>query len=66
MYQDKTLVCKDCGAEFVFTAATQRRMQANPREKCTLQSAQTAEKKLRFLSSPQATDLFTAANAMRQ
>lgn len=23
MYQDKTLVCKDCGAEFVFTAGEQ-------------------------------------------
>ncbi len=24
MYQDKTLVCKDCGAEFVFTAGEQQ------------------------------------------
>ena len=23
-YQDKTLVCKDCGAEFVFTAGEQQ------------------------------------------
>ncbi|MCH5199315.1 MAG: zinc-ribbon domain containing protein [Oscillospiraceae bacterium] len=23
MYEDKTLVCKDCGAEFVFTAGEQ-------------------------------------------
>ena len=23
MYQDKTLKCKDCGAEFVFTASEQ-------------------------------------------
>ena len=23
MYQDKTLVCKDCGKEFVFTAGEQ-------------------------------------------
>ena len=23
MYQDKTLVCRDCGAEFVFTAGEQ-------------------------------------------
>jgi len=23
MYQDKTLICKDCGAEFVFTAGEQ-------------------------------------------
>ena len=23
MYQDKTLTCKDCGAEFVFTAGEQ-------------------------------------------
>ena len=23
MYQDKTLVCKDCGSEFVFTAGEQ-------------------------------------------
>ena len=23
MFQDKTLVCKDCGAEFVFTAGEQ-------------------------------------------
>ena len=23
MYQDKTLVCKECGAEFVFTAGEQ-------------------------------------------
>ena len=25
MYQDKTLVCKDCGAEFVFTAGEPQR-----------------------------------------
>ena len=24
MYEDKTLVCKDCGAEFVFTAGEQQ------------------------------------------
>ena len=24
MYQDKTLICKDCGAEFVFTAGEQQ------------------------------------------
>lgn len=23
MYQDKTLICKECGAEFVFTAGEQ-------------------------------------------
>ena len=23
MYQDKTLICKDCGAEFIFTAGEQ-------------------------------------------
>ncbi|MBQ8338677.1 MAG: zinc-ribbon domain containing protein, partial [Oscillospiraceae bacterium] len=23
MYEDKTLVCKECGAEFVFTAGEQ-------------------------------------------
>ena len=23
MYEDKTLVCKDCGAEFIFTAGEQ-------------------------------------------
>ena len=23
MYEDKTLICKDCGAEFVFTAGEQ-------------------------------------------
>ena len=77
MYQDKTLVCKDCGAEFVFTAgeqefyaartaAMQERTQASPREKCTQQSAQSAAKKQRFPLSPQATSLFIAANATQQ
>ena len=37
MYEDKTLVCKDCGAEFVFTAGEQefyaeKGFQNEPRE----------------------------------
>ena len=27
MYEDKTLVCKECGKEFVFTAGEQLRLQ---------------------------------------
>ena len=73
MYQDKTLVCKDCGAEFVFTAGEQefyaeKGFQNEP-QRCKAcrdarPHAQDAEKKQRFLSSPATTDLFIAATAM--
>ena len=54
MYEDKTLVCKDCGAEFVFTAGEQE-----------FYAAQNAESPLRFPSSPERIAPYTAANALQ-
>ena len=85
MYEDKELVCKDCGKTFVFTAGEQefyaeKGFQNEP-QRCknaeTLRKTQAkalvnfspllallAVLKLKFPSSPEKTDLFTAANAM--
>ena len=53
MYEDKTLVCKDCGAEFVFTAGEQE-----------FYFAQNAENLPRFLLSLRRTGPYTAASAL--
>ena len=85
MYEDKTLVCKDCGEEFVFTAGEQefyaekgfqnepqrckacrakRKNAAKPQREYFTAPVRSAEKKQEFLSSPQETDLYFAANAL--
>ena len=77
MYEDKTLVCKECGQEFVFTAGEQefyaeRGFQNEPQLARTPlvapvstspQSAQLAAARPRFLSSPSPTVRSTAASA---
>ena len=73
MYEDKTLICKDCHKEFVFTAgeqefyaekgfAARRRRQA----RCMRQFAMIAAESQEFLSSPARTSLFIAALALRR
>ena len=71
MYEDKTLVCKECGAEFVFTslrdakpAATPARPAKKRTERCSPLFAQAAAKRQRFLSSQEKTALFIAASAL--
>ena len=79
MYEDKTLVCKDCGAEFVFTAGEQefyaeKGFQNEPtrcpaalpavRARCMMPSVLNAESPLRFPSSPERIGPFTAASAL--
>ena len=64
MYTDKTLVCKDCGNEFVFTAGEQefyaeKGFQNEP-TRCNAASPP------RFLSSPGKIALSTAARAMQR
>ena len=56
MYEDKTLVCKECGNEFVFTAGEQE-FYAEIQQLVLLAAA-----RLLFLSSQERTDLFTAAS----
>ena len=79
MYEDKTLVCKECGNEFVFTAGEQEfyaepsaarlaamhaRMQLVVPVSSLQLFAQHAAAKQRFPLSPSPTVLFTAANAL--
>ena len=78
MYEDKTLVCKECGKEFVFTAGEQefyaeRGFQNEPQRcKACRDARKMAAKgpreyftarKPRFLSSPRVTGPYTAASA---
>ena len=79
MYEDKTLKCKDCGEEFVFTAGEQefyaekgfqnepqrckKCRDASLQESTTLPSALSAARKQEFRLSRRTTDLYTAANA---
>ena len=77
MYTDKTLVCKECGKEFVFTAGEQEfyaekgfqnepqrcRTMPAPRERCLTLYAPTAASPARFRSVPVRTVRFTAASA---
>ena len=53
MYEDKTLVCKECGKEFVFTASS-------------LLYVQLAAERPEFLSSRSLIARFTAASASRE
>ena len=79
MYEDKTLICKECGAEFVFTAGEQefyaekgftnepQRCKAKPvvPARCSTLSAPSAESPARFRSSPEKTVRSTAAIALQ-
>ena len=81
MYEDKTLVCKDCGEEFVFTAGEQEFFAekgfVNEPQRC--KACRDAKKNAgrskemfiatcasRFLSSPVMTDLFIAVNVLQR
>ena len=80
MYEDKTLICKDCHKEFVFTAGEQEfyaekgfvnsaaRLAARRRRqaRCTRQFAMIAAESQEFLSSPARASLFIAALALRR
>ena len=76
MYEDKTLICKDCHKEFVFTAGEQEfyaekgflRLAARRRRqaRCMRQFAMIAAESQEFLSSPARTSLFIAALALRR
>ena len=75
MYEDKTLVCKECGQEFVFTAGEQefyasrgfenepQRCKAAP-VRCSRLRALRAAKKPASPSSPAKTALCIAASAL--
>ncbi len=79
MYEDKTLVCRNCGAEFTFTAGEQEfyaekgfenepKMCKDCRRKKKASSitqlyAHPAAKRQRFPSSPMMTVRFTVASA---
>ena len=81
MYEDKTLVCKDCGNEFVFTAGEQEfyasRSAARPAvtpartpavapARCSPLCVPPAVRKPACPSSPAKTVLCTAATALRR
>ena len=81
MYEDKTLVCKECGNEFVFTAgeqefyaergfarpaATPASRTREPTVRCSPPFAPTAAKRRRFPSVPVRTVLFIAASALQR
>ena len=56
MYEDKTLICKECGKEFVFTAG----------DRCTQQLVHAVAARQRFLSSPKMIVLFIVASALQR
>ena len=60
MYEDKTLVCKECGQEFVFTAGEQEFYASRGFENEPLRAA----KKPASPSSPAKTALCIAASAL--
>ena len=71
MYEDKTLVCKDCGNEFVFTAGEQEfyaekvvTRESMPFVNNTTLFALLAARNVKFRSSQQATALFIAVSAL--
>ena len=76
MYEDKTLICKDCHKEFVFTAGEQEfyaeKGFVNEPQRCKAcrqakrQFAMIAAESQEFLSSPARTSLFIAALALRR
>ena len=61
MYEDKTLVCKDCGKEFVWTAGEQEFYVVSAR--CSTPFAQAAARPARCPSSRAKTVRSTAASA---
>ena len=65
MYEDKTLVCKECGKEFVFTATLARMLPAVPGSSSLLY-VQLAAERPEFLSSRSLIARFTAASASRE
>ncbi len=73
MYTDITLKCKDCGADFVFTAGEQEfyaekgfTNQARAAEPSTRLLALAAAVSLEFPSSRRKTDPYTAATASQR
>ena len=76
MYEDKTLICKECGKEFVFTAGEKefyaskgfenepQRCKASRNERCTRLSAPPAARKQPFPSSRVRTVRSIAASAL--
>ena len=74
MYEDKTLVCKECGNEFVFTAGEQEfyaeRGFANEPQRCKAcrdarKQNQRTDREM-FTSVPVRTVLFIAASALQR
>ena len=63
MYEDKTLICKECGKEFVFTAGEQEFYAEKGFEKCTPQSAHPAAKRPECPLSPVRIARFIAVSA---
>ena len=64
MFEDKTLVCKDCGKEFVWTAGEQEFYAATAVSvRCSMLSAQLAARLARSPSSPVRTVRSTALTA---
>lgn len=55
MYQDKILVCQECGREFVWTSRP---------VKCMTPSAQTAGSPARYRFSPRKAGRFIAGNVL--
>ena len=73
MYEDKTLVCKECGKEFVFTAGEQefyaeRGFQNEPQrcKSCRDARKNAAAARLAFRSSRNLTARYIAASASQR
>ena len=71
MYEDKTLICKECGAEFVFTAGEQEFYASkgfvNEPQRCkACRDARKNAAKPRVLSDPVRTVRSIAARASRR
>ena len=66
MYEDKTLICKECGKEFVFTAGEQERTLLKAIDRCTQQLVHAVAARQRFLSSPKMIVLFIVASALQR
>ena len=71
MYEDKTLICKDCKQEFVFTAGEQefyaeKGFVNEPQrcKACTTQHVQDAARHAKFRLFRKTADRFIAVNAL--
>ena len=68
MYEDKTLICKECGAEFVFTAGEQEFYASkgfvNEPQRC--KSCRDARKNVSPIQNARCTLLLALPVAMRQ